>query len=395
MDNYKMSQYAAYDKDAIYEGKYKNKRSEIKNDYRSNFARDVDVICNTAAFARMGDKTQVFSFYKNDDITRRWLHIQHVQRIAKNIGKELGLNLDLIDAIALGHDIGHTPFGHRGEKFLSDIYYRNAGKFFNHNVHSVRILRDMGVEVSLQVLDGILSHNGEMKIIGEPLTPSSINNFAEFDKKYKGAYTDEKSIGSFVANTVEGCLVRICDMVAYIGKDRQDLCEVGMQKVFGALSDLPHIGKKNSAIIKAVSNDIIKNSKGQPYILVSQEIAEELNTAKKENSKFIYKNEEVTAPYEDVKPLFERLFVDIMQDLTDPELKDRTYVRSHFTNLEYMKQYNEYLGTDGYMPADVAVDYIAGMTDDYFIDLCKELHYEQADRIHYKGYFDASSRKIK
>jgi dGTPase len=386
-----MSQYAAHNEDAIYENKYGNRNNlHGRNDCRTNFARDIDTICNTTAFARMGDKTQVFSFYKNDNITRRWLHVQYVQRIARNIGKELGLNLDLIDAIALGHDIGHTPFGHRGERFLSELYQKYAGKFFNHNAHSVRILRDMGVEVSLQVLDGILSHNGEMKITGEPIVPSEIKNFAEFDKKYQSAYFEKKSIDKFVANTLEGCLVRICDMVAYIGKDRQDLCETYMKSIFWKMTKLKNIGRRNRDIINAVANDIIKNSKGKPYIMVSKEIAEELNTAKKENFEYIYNNEKVTAPYEDVKPLFERLFADIIMDLTDPASKSRTYVSQNLIELEYMWRYKERLGSNGYAPADIAVDYISGMTDDYFIDLCKELGYEQADKIQYKGYFDSS-----
>ena len=100
---------------------------------RSNFIRDVDKILNCPFYNRYSDKTQVFSFYKNDDITRRALHVQLVSRIARTIGKALNLNLELIEAIALGHDLGHTPFGHAGESILNEIYFSKTGRYFAHN----------------------------------------------------------------------------------------------------------------------------------------------------------------------------------------------------------------------------------------------------------------------
>ena len=108
--------------------------------WRPAFVRDVEKIMHSPYYNRYADKTQVFSFYKNDDISHRALHVQLVSRIARNIGRMLGLDLDLIEAVALGHDIGHTPFGHAGEKFLNESYHANTGRYFNHNVHSVRVL---------------------------------------------------------------------------------------------------------------------------------------------------------------------------------------------------------------------------------------------------------------
>ena len=107
---------------------------------RTAFIRDTDKIMHCPYFNRYSDKTQVFSFYKNDDITRRMLHVQLVSRIARTIGKALGLNLDLIEAISLGHDIGHTPCGHAGEKILDEIFSSHTGRRFSHNIHSVRVL---------------------------------------------------------------------------------------------------------------------------------------------------------------------------------------------------------------------------------------------------------------
>ena len=130
--------------------------------WRPAYSRDVDKVMHHPYYNRYTDKTQVFSFYKNDDITRRALHVQLVSRIARSIGSALNLNLDLIEAIALGHDIGHTPFGHAGERYLSEVYHAETGRFFNHNVHSVRVLDGIfPMNLTLNTLDGIIAHNGE------------------------------------------------------------------------------------------------------------------------------------------------------------------------------------------------------------------------------------------
>ena len=121
----------------------RNNDRDIQNLWRPSFVRDIEKIMHLPFYNRYADKTQVFSFYHNDDITRRALHVQLVSKIARNIGSVLGLNLDLIEAIALGHDIGHTPFGHAGERFLSELLNKETGRYFNHNVHSVRVLDNM------------------------------------------------------------------------------------------------------------------------------------------------------------------------------------------------------------------------------------------------------------
>ena len=189
--------------------------------WRPAYIRDVEKIMNTPYYNRYADKTQVFSFCKNDDISHRSFHVQLVSRIARNIGRMLGLDLDLIEAIALGHDIGHTPFGHAGEKFLNEIYHERTGRYFNHNVHSVRVLdKIFNLNLSLATLDGILCHNGKFSI-GE-YRPAELSGFAEFDRKVENCYRNQNNVASLVPNTLEGCVVRICDMIAYIGKDRQD-----------------------------------------------------------------------------------------------------------------------------------------------------------------------------
>ena len=134
------------------------------NLWRPAFVRDTEKIMHCPYYARYMDKTQVFSLCKNDDVSRRATHVQFVSRIARNIGTVLNLNCDLIEAIALGHDIGHTPFGHAGERKLDKILFEAKGKHFNHNIHSARVLGVIfPLNISLQTLDGIICHNGEFE----------------------------------------------------------------------------------------------------------------------------------------------------------------------------------------------------------------------------------------
>ena len=194
---------------------------DVANVWRPAYVRDTEKILHSPYYNRYCDKTQVFSLYKNDDITRRSLHVQLVSRIARNIGRILGLNLDLIEAISLGHDIGHTPFGHAGEKYLNEIYHSQTGRYFCHNLHSVRVLdKIFDYNISLQTLDGILCHNGEVEC--EEYHPSPLGTFEDFDKKVEKCYTEKDYSATLVPATLEGCVVRICDIIAYVGKDRQD-----------------------------------------------------------------------------------------------------------------------------------------------------------------------------
>ena len=188
---------------------------------RTAFIRDIDKIMHCPYYNRYADKTQVFSFYKNDDISRRSLHVQLVSRIARTIGKALNLNLDLIEAIALGHDIGHTPFGHAGEAFLDEIVKEKTGRRFSHNIHSVRVLdKIFPYNISLQTLNGIASHDGEMEMC--EYHPAPLDSFCEFDKQIEACYIDKSNVKKLVPATLEGCVMRISDIIAYLGKDRQD-----------------------------------------------------------------------------------------------------------------------------------------------------------------------------
>ena len=141
--------------------------TDIEGGHRQYFSIDTDRILHSLAYSRYIDKTQVFYLVKNDHITHRVLHVQLVSKIARTIGRLLRLNEDLIEGISLGHDIGHTPFGHDGERFLSDLCLRHGIGNCLHNIQGVRFLQEIerkgrGWNLTLQVLDGILSHDGEL-----------------------------------------------------------------------------------------------------------------------------------------------------------------------------------------------------------------------------------------
>ena len=225
------------------------------NVLRTAFIRDIDKIMHCPYYNRYTDKTQVFSFYKNDDMTRRALHVQLVSRIARTIGKALGLNLELIEAIALGHDIGHTPFGHAGEHILSQLYRAETGRYFNHNVHSVRVLDGIfPLNITLDTLDGIITHNGEFEM--HEYYPSVMTDFDSFDRMVESCYVDQKNIEKIVPSTLEGCVVRVCDIIAYLGKDRQDAIRAKLITPKTRMGE-GAIGTINSEIINNLMVNII------------------------------------------------------------------------------------------------------------------------------------------
>ena len=350
--------------------------------FRSNFIRDVDKILNCPFYNRYSDKTQVFSFYKNDDITRRSLHVQLVSRIARTIGKALNLNLELIEAIALGHDLGHTPFGHAGEKMLDRLCFSHTKRHFAHNIQSVRVLdKIFSLNLSLQTLDGIAGHNGEIE--KEVYTPSTVSDFAEFDNLIEQCYIDQSKILTLNPSTLEGCVVRISDIIAYLGKDRQDGTRT---KVYNENDfEKTVIGNLNAEIINNLSINIIKNSYGKNYIKLDKDYFSDLVKAKKQNYKTLYLNkpddtEDIVS--EMMALMFEKLSSDLKSGKEDSPIF--THHVDYVNNSHYNKNTN-YLNEE---KCQIVVDYIASMTDDYFIDLFNHLFPNSKLKIEYKGYFD-------
>ncbi len=334
--------------------------------YRQAFSVDVDRILHSLAYARYIDKTQVFYLVKNDHITHRVLHVQLVSKIARTIGRFLRLNEDLIEAIALGHDIGHTPFGHDGEHFLSEICKKHGIGYFHHNLQSVHFLEKVerkgeGWNLCLQTLDGILSHDGE--IHNEKLLPATDKTFAEMDKQITAKKNDSKIC--LIPMTLEGCLVRMADTVSYVGRDIEDAIRLKLIH----RSDLPRnsvnlLGDTNGTIVFNLVTDIICSSRGKPYIAFSPEVSEALQQLKSFNLEHIYMNSRIKKHTGRIKKLFEMLFETYLEDMKNQQ--ESSVIFEQF--LKDMKQ--NYI--DCHQPAEIVRDFISGMTDQYFLDQCPE-----------------------
>jgi len=351
---------------------------------RSNFIRDVDKILNCPYYNRYADKTQVLSFYHNDDISHRSLHVQLVSRIARTIGKALNLNTELIEAIALGHDLGHTPFGHTGEKILDKLYFANTSRRFAHNIHSVRVLQDIfPLNVTLQTLDGIASHNGEIEL--SEYAPTNLENFEQFDSIIENCYLDYENNKKMIPCTLEGCVVRISDIIAYLGKDRQDAENNNLVKQNEFLDY--GIGIINAEIVNNLMVNIIENSYGKPYIKLDKAHFDALKKAKEQNYENIYKNEKVTLYENDLQIIMEKIYYKLLNDLKT-ENKSSPIFAHHveYLNKPYYtkKRSIDYIDTE---KNQIVVDFVASMTDDYMIELYNFLFPNTPIKINYKHYF--------
>ncbi len=354
------------------------------NVLRTAFIRDIDKIIHCPYYNRYADKTQVFSFYKNDDITRRALHVQLVSRIARTIGKALCLNLDLIEAIALGHDIGHTPFGHAGEDFLDKLYFSETGRHFSHNIHSVRVLDSIyPYNISLQTLNGIAAHNGEMELC--EYSPKVLSGFGEFDTLIEKCYVDKGFIKKLMPDTLEGCVVRISDIISYLGKDRQDAERAHLMETDDFEGGA--IGVHNAEIINNLIVNIVENSYGKPYIKLDKVHFDALRDSKADNYEYIYKSGKVTEKLQKtVGPMMAQMYERLLCELVSGK-KDSFIFTHHidYVNQAHYKREKPYAEEE---PNQIVVDYIASMTDDYFIDLYARLFPDSKLTVKYHGYFD-------
>lgn len=339
--------------------------------WRPAFVRDVEKILHLPAYNRYAGKTQVFSFRANDDLSRRGLHVQLVARIARDIGYALGLNCDLIEAIGLGHDLGHTPFGHAGERCLNDVFQARTGRSFHHNVHSVRVLDVLyGRNITLQTLDGVLCHNGEYE--QRVFELSGLSGFEEFDATVEQCYTKGgRAIGHLRPMTLEGCVVRISDILAYVGRDRQDAIAAGLLSP-DAFDD-GRGGAYNSWILTHASIDIVEHSYGKPRIEMSEDLFEEIRRAKRENYEKIYSKGGIEGDSEaELREAFEKLYDRCLQDINEGD--ESSYIfKHHISRIEQQLSYYDrtYAWQDDKDQA--VVDYIASMTDGYFCELTSKL----------------------
>lgn len=349
------------------------RHEETQKGHRQEFALDADRILHSRAYTRYIDKTQVFCLINNDHITHRVLHVQLVSRIARTIGRFLRLNEDLIEAIAMGHDIGHPPFGHDGEHILSTLCIKSSLPAFQHNIQSVIFLDNLerkgkGWNLSVQTLDGILCHDGE--IHNRHLTHTPDFNFEAFDKKLQKKSTDPKH--NLLPMTLEGCVVRLADTIGYIGRDIEDAILLGLIK----REDLPKnctdiLGSTNGAIVYNLVTDLITNSYVPgpetspgtiPTISFSDKVSETLQELKIFNYNNIYLNPAIKTEL----PLIQQCYTNLFEFYLD--LLSSSDFRHHNSPLHInMIRDMEEKHLSSQPPAVIVRDFIAGMTDDFFL----------------------------
>jgi dGTPase len=334
--------------------------------FRGPYSRDRDHILYSGSFRRYIGKTQVIYFAAGFDeqLSNRSIHTLQVSQIARTIGKALKLNLDLIEAIAIGHDLGHAPFGHDGEEILHGIcQQRKIGLFF-HNIHSLRIVDKLadacrGMNLTFQVRDGILSHDGEVN--EKYLKPDRDKTEADLV-----VYCQKKSLGGemqIVPVTLEGCVVRMSDAISYVGQDFEDAIRIGILKK----GELPEgikrkLGESNTDIINSLVTDVIINSYHRDEIIYSSGIAEKVFELKKFNAERIYKNPKLKAKKTKLKACFQYLFDKFLNDIERGD-EDSLVYKEWIFNRGQNKGVN-YINSN--LPEQVVVDYIASMTDRYF-----------------------------
>lgn len=366
--------------------RYYKEEEGADRDIRPPFFRDVDRIVHSKAYARYIDKTQVFFGVVNANITHRSLHVLLVSRVSRQVGRILKLNSDLIEAIALGHDIGHSPFGHLGEKILDEVSKEYGMGNFNHNAQGVRWLSFLekrfpkepakGLNLTLQVLDGILCHDGE--IYERELKPKKINGktWEEHNKEYQDAIKENKI--RKIPTSFEAIAVRFADTISYIGRDIEDAILLKFIK----REEIPKfcknvLGDTNRKIMKSLIMDLLNYSLENETIGYSEDVYEALRELKVFNYDRIYTRRDLMigngAKFLDkLKEKFQLIFKTSLEDLKE-EKYDSPIFNDHVAYIDD-SEYNTYFLPlrDQNKLTLIVRDYIAGMSDKYF----EEIYYQ-------------------
>ncbi len=327
---------------------------------RPSFFHDTDKIIHSRVYTRYIDKTQVFSRMDNDHITHRVLHVQLVAKIARTIGRSLGLNEDLIEAISLGHDLGHVPYGHAGERALNIICEQEGIGYFTHGAQSIRSVMELenqgaGLNLTLQTMDGILCHNGEL--FSKNYAPYRQKTVEKFLDDYRSCFTVPKYPNKLIPMTLEGCVVRLSDIIAYIGRDVEDAITVGLIERSELPEDVSHVlGSRNDEIVNSLVCDIINNSFAKDELEFSPFVFDALVSLRKFNYTKIYLNDANKTDEEKLIPMFRFLFDSFMKDLENHDSYISRWAEEKISH-NYRSETRE---------KRIIIDYLAGMTDRFF-----------------------------
>ncbi len=346
----------------------KKREHPKKEDARGAFFRDTTAIIHSYPFRRLKHKTQVFFAPSNDHICTRIEHVMHVASIATSICKGLNLDDELAWAIGMGHDLGHTPFGHVGEWVLNDLNVLHGG--FIHEVYSLRVVDYLaeygrGLNLTYAVRDGIISHCGEK--FEQYIVPDQI-------VKDLHKISDRNSTPS----TWEGTVVRIADKIAYLGRDYEDAVKLKIiSKETLPDSVRKSIGSTNAEIINNLVQDVIKSSSITKGIGFSNKIYESVCLMKDHNYNFIYKSP-LLSEYHTYFERIMKLIYEYLEDIfikngfnLDLYRKERNLLSVRFGDyVRKMKTFYESI--DGGFE-QIVCDYLAGMSDNYALDCVNEI----------------------
>ena len=366
---------------------------EDKCPIRTEFERDHNRILYSVDFRRLRHKTQVFFNAKNDHICTRMEHVLYVGAISQTIARTLNLNQDLAYAIALGHDLGHAPFGHTGERVLDKCVKRtDASLGFEHETHSLRVVDRLatrrapydwggdgedfraleansnagrkGLNLTFEVRDGIACHCGE-RYDEHSIAPDRAKTP---DSLLRGDVMRQRPA------TMEACVVRLVDKIAYVGRDIEDALRTGIISAGDISKDvLGELGFTNGQIINTLVSDLIDNSYESGRIALSAQKGEALESLINENIRTIYKSDKIAEYERAMSNTMEGLFNGLTYALQKGEGSLRAADERVF------RLFADYITEQGYGPEDSlaqrVLDFVAGMTDNFALQCYEELYW--------------------
>lgn len=349
----------------------KSRERARREDIRGEYYRDTTAIIHSSPFRRLKHKTQVFFAPSNDHICTRMEHVLHVASIASTICRPLGLDTELAWAIGMGHDLGHTPFGHVGEKIIGKLSQERGLGEFEHEINSLRVVTFLadngkGLNLTYAVRDGIVCHNGED--VRRRIKPT-------FELKDLSSIHSRKGL---IPATYEGAVVRFSDLIAYLGRDFEDATRLGILKG----KELPEIvvkrlGRNNSEIINSLVEDLIKGADSQEGIGFSDEVFEAVSAFSTFNYENIYRSS-ILNGYTRYFTRLINLIVDYLEEIyssyglkEDGYLREKNMLSAGFYN-HIRDMYPVYIEKEK-SDKRMIIDYVAGMTDNFCLDCANEI----------------------